>query len=381
MLPESEPIDILMFAEDPGAANYVIPLYFDLQKSDLEVKVLAAGIAKEYFRGRSIPFESAQKRDGAECILESLAPRVLVAGTAENLDTFGLDLIAVAKRKGIITVGVIDAFMNAAFRFSGKTGDPRAFAPDWVLVPDERVAREFVELGYDRNRVLACGHPHYDYYAEKRMLLDRQGEEEVRNRLFPNVEPSRRIVVFACEGSARVSPVAKEEFSEYAFLGSGKVRGRTEIVIEEFLDVLKTIGPRPYLVLRLHPKDCVEDYAGYLDEFDFVSQGGEASELIYASDLVLGMTSMLLQEAVILGRPVLSIIPRAKEMEWLPPLGSGMIVHATSRSMIRERLGDMLGIHANQGEIRFEYISGASERSSAFIRSLISGAVSEEGSS
>lgn len=336
-------VDVLIFAEDPGAANYLIPLCEDLFENGRTVKVLATGIARQCFKARAVPFVDLQVFHEAEIVLDQFQPKILVVGTAGNPDTFSLPLIAAAKKKQIISVGVIDAFMNAASRFSGRTHDCAAYLPDWVLVPDECVKSEFTSLGVQADRVVVCGHPHYDYVSEQREAFLVEGVESIRKRQVPKRQLGQKTLVFICEGSARVLANTACEFEEYVLCGRGIVKGRTEVVIEEFLDACIELEHRPYLILRLHPKDLAEDYSDYLHEFDQISQGGSALELVYASDIAVGATSMLLFEAAILGIPSLSIVPRECERQWLPSVRMGLTKCVTSKGQLQKELKAMLG--------------------------------------
>jgi hypothetical protein len=96
--------------------------------------------------------------------------------------------------------------------------------------------------------------------------------------------------------------------------------------------------PRPWVVLRLHPKSRAEDFAACLDNVDAVSSGGDPLPLLWAADVVLGMTSMLLLEAALLGKPHLSVLPRAEERAWLAPLSSGLTPVAVTRAQLAKQL-------------------------------------------
>ena len=363
--------DILLFAEDPGAANFLIPVYSCLLENGLTVKVLVAGIAEEYFGKSNIPYETICSQNKAADIFDQINPKVLITGTACNPDTMGLLMIDVAKKRGILSISVVDAIMNAELRFCGRTENCMAYVPDWVLVPEEGIKREFVGLGISKDRILVCGHPHYDYLLEKKKLFDSQNTSVIRAKQLPEAPPEQKVVVFACEGSVRISPINQEELAVYTFRGRGFARGRTEIVMEEFLDALTSMGHQPYLILRIHPKDCMEDYALYLSEFDLVSQGGDPLELLYASDLVVGMTSMLLQEAVVLGVPVLSIVPRLIEKEWLPTVRSGITACVTTREELKNQLELLLSNGGSKNKIQTIIDQGSSKRIVAFIKSEI----------
>jgi hypothetical protein len=69
--------------------------------------------------------------------------------------------------------------------------------------------------------------------------------------------------------------------------------------------------------------------------------------MVFACDLVCGMTTMLLYEAALLGRPTLAILPRAVEGAWLPTIASGVTPAAITRPALSRMLPALL--NAGQG--------------------------------
>jgi predicted glycosyltransferase len=118
----------------------------------------------------------------------------------------------------------------------------------------------------------------------------------------------------------------------------GKATYRTAIVLEELLEALSGLAPRPLLVVRLHPKNARGEFAAYESEVDAFSAGGDPLPLVFAADLVVGIATALLEEAHIMGRPALSILPREEERDWLEALRDGRITSVTARSELRPAL-------------------------------------------
>ncbi len=334
--------DVLIFAEDPGAANYLAQLPAALAGRGRLVKALADGHARQHLLQLGVYFEVVQHPAAADQILASVRPRVLIVGTGENPNTLGLALVAEARSVKIGSIGVVDALANPDHRFRGQNAEPLAYAPDWLLVADETTKAAYVALGYPAKQAVVCGHPHYDYMRTVRMKLENEGQNALRQRVLPGVPKSRKVVVFATEGSEKLPQPQSGGLAEYTLTGRGTSNGRTEIVLEEFLDAVQLVRPRPYLVLRLHPKDTSEYYTKYLDEFDLVSSGGSPFELIYAADLIVGLTTMLVLEAALLGKLTLSVVPRAVEMDWLPSVRAGITPCAATRKQLRAALVDLL---------------------------------------
>lgn len=338
--------DILIFVEDPGAANYVAQLPAALTERGWHTRLLAVGHAKDYLLQRGVSPEVVQHPAVADQILVSARPRLLIVGTSENEDTLGLELVAEAHSAGIESIGVVDGPGNADYRFRGRSDDPLAYAPDWLLVPDEWTKNAYVARGYPAERAVVCGHPHYDFVRAVGEQLAKEGRRVLRQRMFPEALDDRKVVIFVAEVSTGLSPQQFQRSAEYTLTGWGTSTGRTEIVLEELLDAVELVKPKPYFVLRLHPKNTLDEFRAYLDKLDLVSKGVSPLELVYGADLVVGMTSMLLLEAALLGRSTLSILPRVAETEWLASIRAGLTLVATTRKEVRAHLVSSLGKHA-----------------------------------
>lgn len=335
--------DILIFAEDPGPAHYAAPLPEALAAKGRHAVVYAAGLAGNVLRQRHIPFVPVDGSITPVSILRQVQPRCLLTGTSENPDSLGLQLIYEAQRSGIVTAAFIDAGMNAAYRFRGRRTEPLAYVPDWILVPDDWTRDEFIRIGAIADRTVVCGHPHYDYVLSLSRTWTAKEREQMRESLLPGLQKHQRVVVFLSEGSERLillSPLPSP--IEYTLQGRGNRTGRTEIIIEEFLGAVQTLPHRPYLVLRLHPKDRTDDFRAYAADFNHIDHASSPLELVFCADLVVGMTSMLLMEAALLRRRTLSIVPRAVERDWLPTVRQGVTPCVMHRSDLVKALADLL---------------------------------------
>ena len=327
-----------MFAEDPGAANYVANLPAALHDLGLSTRLLTVGAATDYLAQRSIASEPVLSPSFFGLQPSSL----LVVGTSENPDSYGLQLIDEWRQAGGRSVGVVDAYANATHRFRGRTQYPLAHAPDWLIVPDVWTQEAFVELGYDSSRIAICGHPHYDAVREAGKGFEKTGRTNLRRKWLSDARPEQTAIVFVAEVSTGLEPMQFQRSSKYSLHGTGQSNARTDVVLEEFLLAAAQISPAPYLVLRLHPKNTHEEFAAYEADFDLVSSGGVPLELIYAADLVVGMSSMLLLEAALLHRPTLSILPRVLEKDWLPTTRTGITPCATDRAAVQTLLPQLL---------------------------------------
>jgi hypothetical protein len=314
--------DVLIYAEDPGAANYVAGLRPALADFGLSCALLADGEAAAHLAALGELYEACPPGAHAAELLAARRPRLVLCGTAENRDTLGSALIDEARARGIPTLGAVDGPSHPAERFSGRTGRADGHAPDRILVPDSGTAEAFHALGFARARVDIAGHPHFDRVRAERARLDAEGRAAVRQRLFPGCHESRTLAVFLGEISDGMAPALYRRAAHWTLAGRGGSPLRTHVALEEFLDASAGLGW--HRVLRLHPKDRAADYARYAAELDSISSGGAPYDLVYAADIVAGLTTFLLVEAAILGRPTLSVLPDAAQAAWLPSAAAGI---------------------------------------------------------
>lgn len=366
--------DILIYVEDPGAANYVAGLPAIMAQHGCPVFLLAEGHAYPYLLQRGIRPEKVEYSTTAIDILNKTKPHLLIVGTSENPDTFGFKLLQTAHILGIKTLGVVDALGNADYRFRGQTDNPLAYAPEWLIVPDQWTKTAYTSMGYSPDHIGVCGHPHYDYVLDTAARLEGEEKRQYRRRILPDNLKDSPVIVFVSEISTGLNPGKYSRSPDYTLQGRGKLTGRTEIVLEEFLDALTVLEQRPYLVLRMHPKNTGKELASFLKCFDYVSQKEDPLDIIYTSDLVVGMTSMLLMEAAIMGKKTLSIVPRDCEKRSLPTIITGITPCVTTRKELRTVLSALidksLGNELDNKKAGFIQ-RGSLEKTMAFIEGII----------
>ena len=334
--------DFLIHVEDPGAANFVGGLPMALETLGLTARVIAEGKAAEHLRHLGVAFETPVPSATAKDVIDDADPRGVVVGTSENPGSRGLSLMDHGRRRGLVTVGIVDGPANPRWRFRGGSSDPLAHAPDHIFVPDAGIADAYIELGMARDRVKVCGHPGFDTVRRQRELLISEGRENVRQRLWPELRPEYPLAMFVSELSDGFEPEQYRRSSDYTLSGWGGSDARSDIAIEEFLDATAASGVAPHLVLRLHPKETDGAEPAHASRFDLVSRAEPPLEAVFAADAVVGMTSVLLLEAALLGRPVVSIVPRAVEKAWLPADASAYLACVATREEVRESVADAL---------------------------------------
>jgi hypothetical protein len=364
---------LLAFLEDPGAANFLGPILSGKIAAGGDVRLYAEGTGAARLADIGIAFsDAAEMGTAAEAVCRE-APWAVIVGSSENLETAAFDLIDAARAAGVPSIGGIDSAANAEFRFRGHADDPLAHAPDLLLLTDDMARRNFAALGFAEERIFVCGHPYYDSVRETGSVMAMEGRDAMRSRLFPDAR-ARPIIVFLGEISGGLDPAQFSRSADYTLAGRGQSTGRTQIVIEEFLDAVAGMEERPYLVLRPHPKNTDAELGPFRADFDSVSRDEASLETVYIADLVVGMSTSLLVEAALLRRPTLSIVPRALERDWLPTTAAGFTPCVTRREDIGPALTRVLGEGA---EIDVEALlpSGAAARALSVLECIWEGRI------
>lgn len=362
--------DVLMFIEDPGAVNFMAPVIPALQARGLSVALRVAGTAAAFI-GTDTGAVALAPEGSAVAVLAAVRPRIVITGTSENMQSLGFELTTMAQASGLPTVAMVDGPSNAPTRFRGGSDHALTFAPDHILVPDAATAAAYVALNHPKSGVIVCGHPHYDWVRGRAGTFEREGRDSVRKRVLGDVPSGRQVVVFAAEVSTGLVPAQYRRSESYTLHGHGANHFRTEVVIEEFLDAVALLTPRPHTILRLHPKNMREELALLFGQFDAVSEGGSALDLVFAADAVVGMTSILLAEAAIIGRPVLAVLPRPQEYEWLPSIVRGQIPFATTRLQVQEGVAALLSHHRGPGLATIAFEPNAAAHAADVVAGLL----------
>ena len=263
---------VLLYAHDPGGAL-----------------MLSAAAGAALSRGHQLVFRAAGpsvalwRNDGFDVVedLTTSAPEFLnidVVVTGTGFSTREQDMWMRAHAAGVPSLAVVDAWTSLARRFEAEDGHVQ---PDAVGVLDHELADELDGMTWWRGKTHVVGQPH----------LQIQTAELVGAR--EALRTNSRVIVFFSE------PV-REDY--------GDTRGFDQFEVFEGLMAVYGQAANSQIVVKPHPR---EDTAVW----EHVVQGraqlssASAADLLMACDGVIGMTTMVLIEAHLLGLPVLSLQP------------------------------------------------------------------------
>jgi hypothetical protein len=293
---------ILFFARDPGAADVVCEIYHAVAGNKL---FYAKDAAREVCRRSKIPYIDfnaevcdcdidVSDREVVRSWLESLGRvSLLISGTThfdDFTDRLSWEILAGTEAK---TVAVLDQWLRVTERFRTPHGD---FHPDFCFAPSQSIVDRLRKEALVRKDAYLLGQP-FLASVGSRASLDLRHRVEYREAIAREYQCEfETLILYASEPQRQLS----EQGSQFC-----DVSWDEKEVFEELQSAVASAGLKDTLLLvKLHPKEREH----YYEDYPFiVRQETEKSHLLAAADIVVGTKSMLLIEAALYGKHVLSI--------------------------------------------------------------------------
>ena len=350
---------ILFFACDPGGANTVLPLVAPLRERGHEVRLFGKGVAMGRFREAGydpLPIDSELPDPdlaGVQRFLQRERPAFVCTGTSAE-DATEKFLWKAADSLGIRSFAILDQWINYGIRFSPwgvsrcaayEAAPEHPFLPTRIIVMDDFARDEMVSAGIaGPGRILALGQPYFETLLRRRDLLP--AVSQLRESLGVDEE---FVVTF-------VSEPLSQDYGEDPEVGT--FWGFSErTIFRSFRTALLAAAQRQRkktrLLIKRHPRESADSFADLLQGSPWVTVCADffadPMETIHISDLVCGMSSMMLIEAAIVGRPILSMLVGLRRESPFVLDRRGLIASARSESENERRLdcalaGESIGL-------------------------------------
>jgi len=330
---------ILVVTGDVGGARAMIPVLRELERRGAEFDLVDHGFirdeASSSWRRVSLP------PDGAGLVAKLKADyRGCVFGTSVS-DTYPLGLARSARAAGLPVMCVLDNWGN--YRRRLEMDGQAALVPECYAVMDKLAFEEALADGIPASCLRIVGHPGlaslpqeyggYDVPAERQGLLQRA-------KWAGN---DRKLIVFVSE------PVANDQGVDGR---SPQYRGYTEKVVLALLArCLQPFAESIQIGLVAHPREDAHALLAHWETCRGSLVGGmlaakSGREAVFVADGVCGMASLLLYEAMLLAKPVLSLQPgmRLPQLAFLQKKGIPFFTsdEAAAPEVIGEWMGKVL---------------------------------------
>lgn len=287
----------MVVARQAGSAHAFAPLIEESGKAGLTVRTYAFLHAHKVFVSHGIESLLIDQFDDFAGI-DTQAPSLLLTGTSESAAKDNL-FWEWARDRGVPTLAFVDSWVSYWQRFSDTSKGPERFncTPGLIGVIDRFMYERMIENGCQEDLLVITGNPAFDRLhgyvsAQRQGIRSAYGEHYV---LFIG-EPHNRDLFGDDEKAAR---------------------GYTEAEVLELtakaLDSMQGFGG--VLLYRPHPRGCSAEVESIItqrrdiimDACDF-----DTRDMVSCASGIVGMTSMPLFEASLMGVPAISIQPNKK---------------------------------------------------------------------
>lgn len=325
---------VLFFTSEPGGAEVLSPLVPITREAGHETVVAAYGHGAVRLRENGVTFRTADPVRADRCrLLEEVRPDFLItsATSLPERDMSERHLWLHARGMGIGSLAFIDQWQNYGIRFRGPdAGSGFAFLPDHINCIDAIGRAEMLAEGLPEERMVAFGLPHLAPLAS--LCLEVDPASLLKKLGIPHGwERKEQTLLYVSE------PLAEHY---------GSSRGYDQyLVLELFLEAVRLRCPRVRVLVKLHPKDDRDKFRALEKRFAelpvaFIQDEISHIECLCLADRVFGMTSVMLVEAYLLGKVVVSLqpglkgtdhlvlsrlglVPRIDDLRRIDPLGIG----------------------------------------------------------
>jgi len=290
----------------PGAARAIAPVVAEASRRGwrnvLATSTSSLSIVK---RAGVVTHRILNTPENATAALHAMpCETVVLTGVSEG-DGPEKAVIVEARGRGLPTCSVLDNWGAYEQRLTGTIGSTAL--PDVLAVMNDEARRGVIEGGFYDGPVLVTGHPGLDEFVADGPLPDRG-----LARRALGLEADRELIAFASQ------PIRQQCGTDYLY-----------DQYEAFEMLMATMPESATLVVGIHPRENREDWVHRLPPNGQLLVDYDPLVFYAASDIVTSCFSASLTEAVLAGRPAISIQPRsaAADRLWTNKCGATLAAY------------------------------------------------------
>lgn len=306
---DGQRVRVLAVCGDAGGASAIAPVVRKTrERPDMCIELWAYGPGVEIIRSRLIeprviPLDADDMM--LQAIWRQFNPDVLLAASSVNEFEFERKFTKVARSCRVPSLVVMDACSNSDRRFGPSKGVFDAL-PDLIAVPDSRSMAECIAAGIPKEKLVVTGQPAFDDLACRKAVFSLEKRAVIRANM--DVRPDEWMAIFL---SQPLRQLTLSDNARLAFPGYDQYEVFSRLM--NLLEREASARNRPgVLVVRPHPREDnpPAGQSGQTVRY-LCDRQHNPYEIMMASDLVIGMSSIALVEACYLGCPTLSLQPGA----------------------------------------------------------------------
>lgn len=334
---------ILAFAREVGGASAIAPVCQAMLQENWELLFLAKDKGLDFLKNQNLDCIDFPSFDVDH--LNTLIDRKfqsspnLIFTSATSLPTLDMTeryLWKWGRENEILTVGVLDQWQNYGLRFSGPGSNERlAYLPDYIFVMDELAKDEMIKEGIPEELIVITGQPAFDKIIEEHKILSSQ-INKIKNKL--QIPDNFTVITFVAESLKKDfgDRLGYDEQSTLGFLGD---------VLDEICERNKDL--QIYFIIKLHPENKYEEFEWALSRWSslkkqIIEKELSSCEVIEISDLVVGMTSIMLVEAILVSKITVSLQINSLVDSQLVATKTGAVPFIKDKKIGRQILNSLL---------------------------------------
>jgi len=285
--------NILFIARQAGSAAAFTPVIKEL-KEGYSCELLAFEHAHTYWENQQLISTKISCFEDVEFILK---PDIIVSGTSLKTNDDN-KFWEYAKKNNIPSIGFVDSWCSYWQRFSSNINTSNwDYTPDIIATIDDFMSHKLIQYGAPERKLMVTGSPSFD------SLIDQYQRSTVNN-----LKKDKKILLVMdplmdLYGEQTISKIG---YTEYQFL-------------TDSLQTLVDIAFKGTIELRLHPREALHKYDHLIQTYKSLNisvsdVSKNKIESLQEADLVIGMNSILLYEAGVVGKNVWSYQINAVEV-------------------------------------------------------------------
>jgi len=162
---------LLFASQDAGGCNSLVPVIQQIQNQSAadDILIFSAKKSTEIYSKHGIKtlIVDDLKKEDVEKELLKFNPKVIILGTSIGYSIEDM-LVELGRKHGLLTISIIDSWMNYTARYSGKNIKEKTldFLTDKILVNDKYMKEQAIAEGLPEDRIVVTGNPYLLQYRK-----------------------------------------------------------------------------------------------------------------------------------------------------------------------------------------------------------------------
>ena len=282
---------IIFTAQDPGGFNAIAPVIKKLEKDKrFDVLVILAKHACLFAKKENIKYLDGDKKSF------SIAGADLIVTGTSFADSIEKRIITMAKAENIPTISIIDFWTDYTPSFSDSEKRNFKYLPDYVLAVDEIMKKEMVAEGFPKDKIFITGNPYFDLFSKK-----------IQKKM------NKDLITFFSQPFSEIYKNSDKDYKGCANLNEVQI-------FDDIVKVIEKIDLNKKVIINFHPR------SKKFDKFDKIINNSKleikkekkiSNKSFEKAEIVVGINSVILFEAALAGKKVLSYQPDLKDVDLL----------------------------------------------------------------